>query len=77
MPLRLKIEYQDVVIGFNNSSLPLGKRNDLHLLIEFSRAHNRTDYLAMFGEIPDEKEVLEIKATAFVKKQAEKKGKRK
>jgi hypothetical protein len=31
--IKVKKEFQNTVVGFNNSGLPLGKRNDLHLLL--------------------------------------------
>ena len=33
MPIKLKKEYENEVVGFNNSSLPLGQRKDLHVLL--------------------------------------------
>lgn len=76
MPLKLKDSYADVVIGFNNSSLPLGKRKDLHKLYEFAKQTGNKKYLNMFEETPNEKEMDKIKSDSFLEKQEEKKFKK-
>jgi hypothetical protein len=69
MALKVKPEFKDTVIGFNNSGLPLGQREDLQTLYDLAKANNREDYLAMFeGEPETEKE----KAEKFNAKQANK-----
>jgi len=63
MALKLKPEFADTVIGFNNSGLPLGQRNDLHLLWETAKANKRQDYLDMFeGELTDEEKTDKFNA---------------
>ena len=74
MPVKIKDSYADVVIGFNNSSLPLGKRKDLHKLYEFAKQTGNRKYLNMFEETPGEKELDNIKTNSFLDKQAEKKN---
>lgn len=67
MGLKLKPAFKDVVIGFNNSTAPLGKRNDLHILFEQAKKNGITRHLNMFEETPDEKELDKIKTDAFQK----------
>lgn len=71
MALKIKKEFENKVIGFNRSSLPLGKRNDLHILYDIAKASNRQDYLNMF-ENATEAEVEKAKVETFEKKQEEK-----
>ena len=73
MAIKLKKGSESVIVGFNNSSEPLGKRDDLHLLIADAKASNDTHILSMFEEVPDEVELLDIKGLEFEKKQAAKK----
>jgi len=68
MALKIKPEFKDTVIGFNNSGLPLGQRKDLHILWETAKATNRQDYLDMFEGEVSEKE----KTDKFNAKQADK-----
>lgn len=48
MAIKVKKQFENVVIGFNNSSKPLGQRDDLHILCEIAKASKRRDYLDMF-----------------------------
>lgn len=48
--MKLKKHYADVVVGFNNSSSPLGDRDDLHILYEAAKQHNDTSILEMFEQ---------------------------
>lgn len=69
MPIKLKPQYNDVLIGFNNSSLPLGQRNDLHKLYEVAKGKKHKAHLDMFEEVPDQAELDAVKEKAFNKKQ--------
>ena len=71
MPVKIKDSYADVVIGFNNSSLPLGKRKDLHKLYEFAKQTGNRKYLNMFEETPGElAEALDfLQAKDFINEQ--------
>lgn len=63
MAIKLKPEFADTVMGFNNSGLPLGQRDDLHLLWETAKASNRQDYLNMFeGDISEEEKTEKFHA---------------
>lgn len=68
MALKLKPQYRDVVIGFNNSSLPLGLRDDLYKLYEIAMIKNHKAHLEMFEEVPDQKELDQIKEDIFNRK---------
>lgn len=52
MGLKIKDEFLNTVVGFNNSSLPLGNRNDLHVLFEIAKKSNNKKLLSYFKEIP-------------------------
>lgn len=65
MPLKLKKEAEDLVIGFNNSSEPLGKRKDLHLLYLSAHKKNYAPHLDLFEEEPTEKELEEMQEKTF------------
>lgn len=71
MALKVKAEFKDVVIGFNQSAAPLGYRNDLHILHEMAKRSNRIDYLAMFEEISED-EIVAEKVQKFEAKRKEK-----
>ncbi len=73
MSIRVKDQYKNQVFGFNNSSAPLGQRNDLHLLVADAKYHNQQNILDMFEGVPDDKELLEEKGNAFAQKQNEEK----
>jgi hypothetical protein len=69
MPLKVKQEFANTVIGFNNSCAPLGVRKDLQILYDVAKANGRKDYLNMFeGEELTDPE----KEKAFNEKQSTK-----
>jgi hypothetical protein len=70
MELKIKKAYEGVQIGYNNSCLPLGKRNDLHKLYELAKANKNQRILNMFETQPTLAELQEIKAQQFDAKQA-------
>ena len=72
MPIKLKNENADVIIGFNNSSKPLGQRKDLHLLLEGAVAHNNRNILDLFEEVPTLEEIKNIKGQKFEKEKTAK-----
>lgn len=56
MAFKIKPEFANTVIGFNNSGLPLGHRNDLHILHGAAKASKDKSILNMFEEateLPD------------------------
>ena len=71
MSLKIKEAFKDKVIGFNRSSVPLGRRNDLHILYDIAKRSNRQAWLDMFEEVT-EAEVEEVKVQAFEEKQKQK-----
>lgn len=74
--MKVKKGFEDKVIGFNNSSLPLGKRNDLHLLVAKANGDkSKFGYLLDmfdFDTIPTPEEVDDIRVDSFEEKQAKK-----
>lgn len=72
MPIKVKEEHKGTVVGFNNSSLPLGKRDDLHILLDDCIGDNdepRSKYvLSFFSQIPTKKEIQELKKKDLLKK---------
>lgn len=73
--MKIKKEYEYTVIGFNNSSLPLGHRKDLHKFYEMAKAKNNQRWLDMFEKEPDAKKVEAEKVIEFETKQSKKKYK--
>ena len=71
MDIKLKAEFNDHVIGFNNSAAPLGERKDLDKLVVMAHRAGRQDYLDMFDNPPSLDEVLgevaDTKIAAIVK----------
>ncbi|SIS72012.1 MULTISPECIES: hypothetical protein [Chryseobacterium] len=61
MELKIKDEFLNTVVGFNNSSLPLGQRKDLHVLFDLANKSNNKRLLNYFEEIPSQKEFEKIK----------------
>lgn len=62
--LKIKEEFKSTIVGFNNSGLPLGERDDLHLLAEMA-VHD--PFLAnMFEVIASVEEITEIKEEIFL-----------
>ncbi|WNI34692.1 hypothetical protein [Chryseobacterium sp. SG20098] len=61
MELEIKDEFLNTVVGFNNSSLPLGNRKDLHVLFEIATKSNNKRLQSYFKEIPTSSEFDKIK----------------
>lgn len=70
--LKVKKQYENTVIGFNNSGAPLGLRNDLHILYEMAVNTGQQNIIQMFEEEPTAEQIEEIKVTNFNSKQEEK-----
>ncbi|MBL0233270.1 MAG: hypothetical protein IPQ08_06355 [Chitinophagaceae bacterium] len=70
--IKVKEQYKNIVIGFNHSALPLGLRNDLHLLYELAKEQGIMYLLEMFEEVPTAAEIETLKTEVFEKKQEEK-----
>lgn len=79
MALKIKQGYESVIIGFNNSCLPLGQRsqNDLIFLYERAKKRNNQKWLNLFelNEVPTAKEIDEVKEKSFTEKQSKKTAK--
>lgn len=72
MAIKVKTEFEKKVIGFNRKSLPLGQRDDLHLLYEQAKQKGHKKHLEMF-DVVDEAEVNSNKVSTFFKNQSDKK----
>jgi len=70
--IKVKPQFANKVIGFNHSSLPLGQRDDLHLLYENAKRKGHKAHLNMF-EV-DEDAISAEKSSTFLKKQDDKKS---
>lgn len=53
MEVKIKTEFLKKVIGFNNSALPLGERNDLDVLYELAVSSRNPNLLNLFEDRPD------------------------
>ena len=71
--IKVKEQYKNTVIGFNNSGAPLGLRNDLHILYEIAVKTDQQNILEMFEALPNEKDLEDMKVENFFQKQYQKK----
>lgn len=53
MAYKVKPEFANTVIGFNNSGSPLGERKDLKILHDAAKANKVKSILDMFAEATD------------------------
>lgn len=61
--IKIKPEYKNMVVGFNNSGVPLGYRNDLLEFALLARSSNDTYLLGMIdGEVPSLEDLKTEKA---------------
>ena len=70
MGVKIKTEFLDTVIGFNNSALPLGKRKDLHILAQMAKTSHDPSLLNLFEELPAQKELNQIKEEKLLEETA-------
>ncbi len=52
MNLKIKEKYKNKVVGFNNSTIPLGQRDDIEKLAEIALRSNDKTLLELFMEPP-------------------------
>ena len=64
--LKIKEQYKDKVVGFNNSTIPLGYRDDLDKLAEISIQSNDPSLLELFEEIPSLEKLYEEKGKKLI-----------
>ena len=64
--LKIKEQYKDKVVGFNNSTTPLGYRDDLDKLAEIAIQSNDTSLLELFEEIPSLEKLYEEKGKKLI-----------
>ena len=64
--LKIKEQYKDKVVGFNNSTTPLGYRDDLDKLAEISIQINDPSLLELFEEIPSLEKLYEEKGKKLI-----------
>jgi len=63
---KIKEEYKNLQIGFNNSGVPLGMRNDIDVLAKIAIENNDTYLKSLFEVLPKEKELLEDAGEKFL-----------
>lgn len=64
----IKDEYKDVIVGFNNSGLPLGQRSDSDLALLAQMAEHNPSLRKYFVEFPAPAIVQEHKVETFLAK---------
>ena len=64
--LKIKEQYKDTVVGFNNSTTPLGYRDDLDKLAEIAIQSNDPSLLELFEEIPSLEKLYEEKGKKLI-----------
>ena len=63
---KLKKGNEKTVVGFNNSSLPLGERDDLEKLAEIAVRSGDQSLLDLFESVPTKKELDKAKSAKFL-----------
>jgi hypothetical protein len=62
MDIKIKKEFKKTVIGFNNSGLPLGERDDLDVLAKIAQESQNPELLKLFeGELPSISKLKKVK----------------
>ena len=64
--LKIKEQYKVKVVGFNNSTTPLGYRDDLDKLAEIAIQSNDPSLLELFEEIPSLEKLYEEKGKKLI-----------
>jgi hypothetical protein len=64
--LKIKMEFAETQIGFNNSGLPLGLRNDIHILAKTAIESNDQSLLNLFEELPTAEAIKEYGGELFL-----------
>ena len=64
--LKIKEQYKDKVVGFNNSTTPLGYRDDLNKLAEIAIQSNDPSLFELFEEIPSLEKLYEEKGKKLI-----------
>jgi hypothetical protein len=68
MDLKIKPEFADVIIGFRNSGIPLGKRSQEDLQFLAGKVRANPKYAKYFEALPSDKDLLDAKGDAFLAK---------
>ena len=71
MGVKIKSEFLETVIGFNNSALTLGQRDDLDLLAEMAQNSQNKSLLNLFEELPNAQELEENKVEKLLEETAD------
>lgn len=71
MGVKIKSEFLGTVIGFNNSALPLGQRNDLNILAEMAQKSQSKSLLNLFEELPTSNELEDLKVEKLLEETAD------
>lgn len=67
---KIKAEYKELQIGFNNSGVPLGMRDDINVLAKIAIQSNDSYLKSLFEVLPSEKELDEQAGEEFIEKMA-------
>lgn len=65
--MKLKAKYKTKVVGFNNSTAPLGERDDLDILAEIALNSGDETLLELFETPHNLKEIVKKKEAKFLK----------
>jgi hypothetical protein len=64
--LKIKKEFADTRIGYNNSGLPLSIRTDIHILAKTAIESNDESLLNLFEELPTAEAIKEYEGDLFM-----------
>lgn len=70
---KIKEEYKSTIVGFNNSGLPLGEREDLDKLAEL--AHTNPGLAKYFEKLPSMRVIMNYRAKKLTESGQNKDGK--
>lgn len=64
--LKIKEQYKNKVVGFNNSATPLGERDDIDILAEIALSSNDLSLIELFEKIPTLEELRNKKGEKLI-----------
>ena len=64
--LKIKEQYKNKVVGFNNSATSLGERDDIDILAEIALSSNDLSLIELFEQIPTLEELRNKKGEKLI-----------
>lgn len=64
--ISIKEKYKKKVVGFNNSTTPLGERDDIHILAEIGIRSGQESILMLFKKRPTQEDIDKVKSEKII-----------